>query len=144
MTSVTLESVSDRYAQAYNLSVGTRNEYRTTLNKWRAWGGDSAVERIGRKEIRFAWDLVHTKAVDGGGANPGRTTNKTRQNLQALLTWACELELIPSIPKFPKPKIQRSVAGRRYLTKPELNALYFASYRLTQVGSWEHSHPIGQ
>ena len=33
-----------------------------------------------------------------------------------------------NLPRFPKPKPQRDVAGRHYLTKSDLYALYFATY----------------
>ena len=62
------------------------------------------------------------------GTNPGRTTNKAREHLRAILYWAWEQELIDAPPRFPTPRDQRDVAGRHYLTKAEINALYFATH----------------
>ncbi len=50
MISSTLEATFDQYAKAFNLSDGTRNEYHTTLSKWRQWGGELAINKIGRKK----------------------------------------------------------------------------------------------
>ena len=42
------------------------------------------------------------------------------------MSWAWKRDIIDVFPRFPKPMPQRSVAGRHYLTKAEINALYFA------------------
>ncbi len=47
------------------------------------------------------------------------------------------------LPRFPKPKPQRDVAGRHYLTKSELNALYFATYELKKPRGWKQSLTVG-
>ena len=57
------------------------------------------------------------------GENPGRTANKAREHLRAILYWAWEQELIDAPPRFPAPRDQRDVAGRHDLTKAEINAL---------------------
>src|SRR5690606_22539388 len=66
----------------------------------------------------------------GPGDNPGRTANKAREHLRAILSWAWEQELIEAPPRFPGPGDPRDVAGRHYLTKPEINALDFATYKM--------------
>jgi integrase len=38
----------------------------------------------------------------------------------------------------------RDVAGRHYLTKPELNALYFATHQMRRPRGWNHPLPIGR
>lgn len=43
----------------------------------------------------------------------------------------------------PPPKEQRDVAGRHYLTKAELNALYFATYQLRKPRGWSEPLSIG-
>ena len=46
------------------------------------------------------------------------------------MSWAWEQDYVEKLPRFPKPKPQRDVAGRHYLTKSDLNALYFATHQL--------------
>jgi hypothetical protein len=55
--------------------------------------------------------------------------NKARENLRAIMSWAWEQDYVEKLPRFPKPKPQRDVAGRHYLTKSDLNALYFATHQ---------------
>ncbi len=53
-------------------------------------------------------------------------------------------ELVETLPRFPKTKLQRDVAGRHYLTKTELNALYFATYQLARPRGWHQPFDIGR
>jgi hypothetical protein len=46
------------------------------------------------------------------------------------MSWAWEQDLVAALPRFPKIKPQRDVAGRHYLTKAEINALYFATHQM--------------
>jgi len=78
------------------------------------------------------------------GTNPGRTANKAREHLRAILSWAWEQELIELPPRFPGPRGQRDVAGRHYLTKAEINALYFATHKLERPRGWDAFYPIGR
>lgn len=52
--------------------------------------------------------------------------------------------MIESVPRFPKPRQQRDVAGRHYLTKPEINALYFATHRLQRPRDWNLPVRVGR
>jgi integrase len=63
--------------------------------------------------------------------------------VRAVVSWAWDQELIESPPRFPKPKQQRDVAGRHYLTKPEINALYFATYRMKNPRGWSKPFALG-
>jgi hypothetical protein len=74
-----------------------------------------------RGQIREFLDWVHERALAQDGMNPGRTANKAREHLRAVISWAWEQELIDTLPRFPKPREQRDVAGRHYLTKAEIN-----------------------
>ena len=47
-----------------------------------------------RKDIREFLDWVYEQAVKDEGENPGRTANKAREHLRAILYWAWEQELI--------------------------------------------------
>ncbi|HKI16763.1 MAG TPA: hypothetical protein VKA15_02740, partial [Isosphaeraceae bacterium] len=58
--------------------------------------------------------------------------------------WAWEHELIDTLPRFPAPRDQRDVAGRHYLTKAEINALYFATHKMGRPRGWDAPHPIGR
>jgi hypothetical protein len=44
--------------------------------------------------------------------------------------------MVDALPRFPRLKPQRDIAGRQYLTKPEINALYLATH---QMGATEGS-----
>jgi hypothetical protein len=68
------------------LSRGTRNEYDSTVRKWELWGGGVPIEDLCRKDVREILDWVHERAGDGGGTNPGRTANKAREHLRAVLS----------------------------------------------------------
>ena len=140
----TLKTAVARYLGSRNPARGTRDEYRTTLRKWEEWGGGAEIENLGRKEIREFLDWVHERAVADEGTNPGRTANKARDHLHAIISWAWEQDLIESPPRFPKSGPQRDVAGRHYLTKAELNALYFATHEMKRPRGWDRPMPIGR
>jgi len=139
-----LKTAVDCYVRAKNLSRGTRDEYSCTLRKWKRWVGGVSLERLTRGHVREFLDWVYDTAVTNEGTNPGRTANKARANLQAILSWAWEQEIIESLPRLPRPKPQRDVAGRHYLTKAELNALYFATHSMRQPHSWDQEAPVGR
>lgn len=79
-----------------------------------------------------------------GCTNAGRTVNKAREHLRAVLSWAWEQEVIDTLPRFPKPWEQRDVAGRHYLTKAEINALYFATHQMKRPRGWDSPFPVGR
>ncbi|MCA9190990.1 MAG: phage integrase N-terminal SAM-like domain-containing protein [Planctomycetales bacterium] len=141
---INLETVFIRYLKAKKLSGGTCKEYKSTLTKWLSWGNGVEVEGIERSHVREFIDWVYERAVDDGGSNPGKTANKARENLRAIVSWAWEQDYIDKLPRFPKPKQQRDVAGRHYLTKPDLNALYFATYQLERPRGWKQPFTFGQ
>ena len=142
--STTFKAAVDSYLRAKTLSRGTRNEYRSTVRKWEQWGGGPPIEALQHKEIREFLDWVHERALAGEGANPGRTANKAREHLRAVLSWAWEQELIEALPRFPRPREQRDVAGRHYLTKAEINALYFATHQMKRPRGWDSPFPVGR
>ena len=117
-----LDAAVDRYLLSKTLSRGTRNEYLSTIRKWEQWGCGVPIEELQRKDIRKFLDWVYERAVAGQGTNAGRTVNKAREHLRAVLSWAWEQEVIDTLPRFPKPWEQRDVAGRHYLTKAEIDA----------------------
>lgn len=141
---ITLRSAVQKYLRSRNSAPRTRAEYRTTLAKWKSWGDGAPIERLGRKEIREFLDWVYDQAVADEGTNPGRTANKAREHLRAVISWAWEQDLIDSLPRFPKPRPQRDVAGRHYLTKAEINALYFATHQLRRPRGWHAPIPVGR
>jgi len=140
----TLNAAVDSYIRAKTLSRGTRNEYFSTLKKWTQRGGGVPIEELRRKDIREFLDWVYERAVAHEGLNPGRTANKAREHLRAVISWTWEQELIDSPPRFPKPREQRDVAGRHYLTKPEINALYFATHKMNRPRGWHRPIPVGR
>jgi hypothetical protein len=128
----TLKTAVDNYLRAKSLARGTRNEYFSTLRRWDEWGGGNPIEELRRKDVREFLDWVFERAVADQGTNPGRTTTKAREHLRAVLSSAWEQELIDAPPRFPKPREQRDVAGRHYLTKAEINALHFATHAMVR------------
>lgn len=60
------------------------------------------------------------------------------------MSWAWEQDLVDSLSRFPKVKPQRDVAGRYYLTKAEINAMYFATHEMKRPRGWCEPHPVGR
>ena len=141
--SISLKNVAEKYLRSKKLSTGTQKEYRSTVTKWLSWGQGVDVDQIERRHIRDFLDWVHDKATSDGGANAGRTANKARENLRALMSWAWEQDYVEKLPRFPKPKPQRDVAGRHYLTKSDLNAHYFATHQLPRPRGWKQPLTVG-
>ena len=108
----TLSSVVENYVRAKRLARATRNEYFSTVRKWDEWGGGVPIQELGRRSIREFLDWVYERAVIDEGINPGRTANKAREQLRAVISWAWEQEMIDTLPRFPKPREQRDAAGR--------------------------------
>ena len=140
----TLEDVVTKYLRSGNPAQRTREEYFTTLRKWARWGSEVSVEQLGRKEIREFLDWVYEDAAGRHGGNPGRTANKVRSHLRAVMSWAWEQDLVAALPRFPKIKSQRDVAGRHYLTKAEINALYFATHQMKRPRHWRQTFSVGR
>lgn len=138
------ETAVASYLRARNLSRGTRDEYFTTLRKWERCGGRVPIEELTRRDIREFLDWVHEDAVVRVGTNPGRTANKAREHLRAVMSWAWEQDLVETLPRFPKPRPQRDVAGRHYLNKAEINALYFATHSMKRPRGWSRPVPVGR
>ncbi len=134
----------ESYVRAKHLAKGTQNEYFSTLKKWEQWGAGAPLEQLNRRPIREFLDWLYQRAIAEKGNNPGRTTNNARDHLRAVISWAWEQDLMESTPRFPKPKPQRVVAGLHYLTKEEINALYFATHKMRQPCGWSGPFPIGR
>jgi hypothetical protein len=142
--STNLETAVTNYLRARTAALGTQEAYSATVKKWEQWGQGATLEQIGRNEIREFLDWVHERAVAQGGSNPGRTANKAREHLRAVMASAWEQDLLAALPGFPKPRQHRAVAGRHYLTKEEINALYFATHRMKRPKSWDEPYPVGR
>ena len=81
----TLNAAIDSYLRMHARSRGTRNEYHSTLRKWEQWGRGGAIEDLQRKDLREFLDWVYQRAVEDKGTNPGRTANKAREHLRAVI-----------------------------------------------------------
>ena len=46
--------------------------------------------------------------------------------------------------RFPKPRPHRRAAGRHYLTKVEINALFFATHKIKRPRAWDQPIPVGR
>lgn len=88
-----LKNATKKYLNAQNLSLGTRREYQTTISKWQKWKGRVSIERLDRPTIREFLRWVYDRAIADGGTNPGRTSNKARTHLRAVISWAWEMTL---------------------------------------------------
>ena len=99
----TLKNATKKYLKTRNLSLGTRHEYQNTITKWQNWKGRVSIERLGRPTIREFLSWVFDQAVADGGINLGRTSNKARTHLRAVISWAWENDLIEMPPRFAKP-----------------------------------------
>src|SRR5262245_31507431 len=104
----TLKAAVDGYLRVESLARGTRSEHASTLRKWEQWGGGPPIEELRRKDVRELLDWVYERAVADEGTNPGRTANKAREPLRAVLSWAWEQELIDA----PRSRRSRSSATR--------------------------------
>ena len=144
MKSSTIRQLFYLNLRSVTLARGTWAEDQTTVRKWKKWGGGVPIEKLGRKETREFLGWVYERAVAEQGTNPGRTANKAREQLRAVISWAWDQELIEAPPRFPKPRQQRDVAGRHYLTKAETNALYFATYKMKRPRGWDSPFPLGR
>jgi hypothetical protein len=108
----TLRNAVAKYLLVGNPARGTRNEYQTTVRKWREWGSGVPIEKLGRRQIRDFLDCVYERAVAQEGTNPGRTANRAHEHLRAEISWAWEQDLMES-PPLPGPERvvdQRQVA----------------------------------
>ena len=85
---LTLRNTLHRYFAASNLANGTQAEYRSTLNKWEEWNAKIPISKLGRREIAEFLDHVYASAKEKEGTNPGRTSNKSREQLRAVMSWA--------------------------------------------------------
>ena len=100
----TLETVIPKYLRSGNPAQRTREEYATTIRKWKRWGGEVPLEEITRKEIREFLDWVHDDASKQHGTNPGRTANKVRSHLRAVLSWGVGTRHGLSVPEISQAK----------------------------------------
>lgn len=139
--SAAFKNAVNKYLSARNLKPGTRSEYLTTVSKWEKWNGGVSIGRLDKSTIRDSLSWIYDNAVEQGGSNPGRTANKARTHLRALVLRAWENDLIEVPPHFPKPVPHREVAGRHYLTKWEINALRFATHQMTRPKGWQEPMP---
>jgi integrase len=140
----TVRKAVEMYLQARDPAHGTRRAYRTTVKKWLAFDGQVPLEKLDRPTLRKFLSWVHEQASASGGSNPGRTSNKARTHLRAVVSWAWENDLVDTPPRFPQPFPARDVAGRHYLTKAEINALYFATHQMPRPQGWRQSIPVGR
>jgi hypothetical protein len=90
----TLKNATKKYLKARNLAQGTRREYQTTISKWQQWKGSVPIERLDRPTIRDFLSWIFDRAVADGGSNPGRTSNKARTHLRAVISWAWERGIV--------------------------------------------------
>jgi len=84
--STTFRTAVTNYLRSANPARGTRAEYSTTVRKWKQWGSGVPIEKLGRTEIREFLDWVYELAVTEQGTNPGRTANKAREHLRAIVS----------------------------------------------------------
>ena len=140
----TLKTAVAKYLRAGNPAA----EHGTSTTRLSGSGSNGAVESrlrtLGARRSASFWIGSTSVRSRKEGTNPGRTANKAREHLRAVMSWAWEQDLIEALPRFPKPRPQRDVAGRHYLTKAEINALYFATHEMERPRGWDRPMPIGR
>src|SRR5262245_14892152 len=108
--------------------VGRRHSPRATAAQ-----GPPRVPRPGLRASR-----------PGSGREPGPHDQQGPRAPPRHPLRAWEQELIDAPPRFPAVRDQRDVAGRHYLTRPEINALYFATHKMGRPRGWDAPHSIGR
>ena len=98
---INLETAVESYLRHKNLAHGTRREYDATLRKWMQWCRNEPLVELDRKSVREFLDWVYERAVAEDGTNPGRTANKARENLRAVMSRAWGQDMIESLPRSP-------------------------------------------
>jgi hypothetical protein len=92
----TLKAAVASYLRAKTVARDTRNEYLSTVRKWEEWGGGAPIEELQHKEIREFLDWVYERAIAQKGMNPGRTANKAREHIRAVLRTRASRNCAPS------------------------------------------------
>jgi len=146
----------DAYLDDTEAAEGTRESYRTTKRRWLEWTKKHRsltpvlLESLTAGDLRdwLAW--CFDEARSAGDANPENTFNKRRREMHAVLKWLFEEERIEALPRFPKPKDQRKVAGLYFLTDQadhgelsEMERLYWAAHDMPVPPRWRDPRPIG-
>jgi integrase len=144
----------EKYLEETKAADRTRSEYRTTVRKLAAWQAANSHrsqtpmrvgELLDRSVIKSILDWVYSQAEAKKESNPGRTANKSREHLHAVLTWLAKEEFIAagSVPRFPDDREQKEAAGLFFLNEAQLNALYWSAYNMPRPHVWRAAQPIG-
>lgn len=143
----------ESYAKAKSLELGTLKEYRTTVRKLAEWRAITSNEHrcptpmvardFNREVIASFFDWVYSQACTAQDRNPGRTANKAREHVGAVLQWLVDVERLDAMPRLPEKREQKNAAGLFFLTDDELDALYWATYRMHSPRGWKSPWPIG-
>lgn len=164
--SLTFDAIIGRYAEARSLKPRTVNELKTTARKLARWAALPANQHrsptpmlVGSlsKEVLadfLGWvfreaSQIETRSDEPASerkkaGNPGRAHNKCREHLRAVLTWCVEQELLPALPRLPPARDTVEAAGLYFFTDSELDAIYWATYKLSRPRGWEKPHSFGQ
>jgi len=139
---LTFEEARRRYLDATGASRSTRAEYQTSGRKWAEWLNvhrsctPMHIREI-TAEVLDEWLTWVYEQAKSQGTNPGRSHNKARSNMRAVLNWAAKRRLIAAVPVFPDERDQREVAGHYFLTDDEVERVYLATYQLADPPRWK-------
>ena len=144
-------SVADavkQYGEAKRLAPRTRAEYGTMLSKLYAW---SAASKHRLRTPMLLGDLTAERLPEfldwveenAGGENKANSRNKCLAMLGAVIRWAFDQELLPSMPRLPKSVEARDVAGQYFFTDGEIDSIYWATYKLKSPRGWDLAQPLG-
>lgn len=149
-TGLSISSAFSQYHEAKDSSPRTVEEYDTTLNRLDQWAiacsrslTPIAVSSLDRQTIKDFLDWVYAQAVTAGQGNPGRTVNKRREHLRAVLNWLHREELTGPAPRFPDEREQRDATGLFFLDDAELDSLYWATYQMPRPHAWTRELTVG-
>ena len=137
----TLKTAAESYLRAKSLSRGTRKEYLLdpqevgTVGRRRPDRGTAAEgrPRVPGLGLRARRRRVRGEPRPHGEQGPRAPPRRAFVGLGAGTD--------RHVAAVPEPSEQRDVAGRHYLTKAEINALYFATHKMRRPRGWDVRHP---
>jgi hypothetical protein len=147
-TGISVAEAVEQYGKAKRLAPRTKAEYGTLLSKLYRWSAASKhrcgtpmlLADLNSENLR---DFLEWVEENSDGGNQANSRNKACTSIGAVLRWALDEELIPTLPRIPKKIEQRDVAGQYFFTDSEIDGLYWGTYKLESPRGWDLPQPIG-
>lgn len=145
----TVREAVEAYCRAKKSVLGTRRAYQTLARRWEIWSSSlrsatpKAIGALTAEDWAAFLGWVQSEAESAGDGNVGRTFNKYRGEISAVLRWLVDEEQLSALPRLPAKQEQRTVAGAYYLERGELSRVYWQTYNLKNPRGWPHVATIG-